>query len=284
VRAVKPGQVYLGVGPEQNYTYIAAVRPAMAFIVDIRRGNLQLHLLYKALFELAADRVEFVSRLFSKKRPPGLSASSTAEDIFKAYWNVDTNEALYKENLAAVRALLTKTHGLKLSAGDLEGIEAVYYAFFWFGPTIQYSSNQGRGGGAYPTYAQLATATDADGVAHGFLSSEERYAFVRDLHAKNLIVPVVGDFAGANALRAVGRYLKERGGVVGTFYLSNVEQYLSRERRWETFCANAAALPRDSNSTFIRSVRSGDSWYGVGLSSVLGNIASETKSCGSGLG
>ena len=62
---VKPSGVYLGVGPEQNFTYIAAVRPAMAFIVDVRRGNLDLHLMYKALFELSADRIEFVSRLFS---------------------------------------------------------------------------------------------------------------------------------------------------------------------------------------------------------------------------
>ena len=49
----KPGRVYLGVGPEQNFTYIAAVKPAMAFIVDVRRGNLQMHLMYKALFEMS---------------------------------------------------------------------------------------------------------------------------------------------------------------------------------------------------------------------------------------
>jgi hypothetical protein len=37
--------VYLGVGPEQNFTYIAALRPKIAFIVDIRRGNMNLQLL-----------------------------------------------------------------------------------------------------------------------------------------------------------------------------------------------------------------------------------------------
>ena len=71
-RVVKPGGVYLGVGPEQNFTYMAAVKPAMAFIIDVRRGNLQLHLMYKALFELSSDRADFVSRLFSLKRPAGL--------------------------------------------------------------------------------------------------------------------------------------------------------------------------------------------------------------------
>src|SRR5262249_39627391 len=64
-----PGRAYLGVGSEQNFTYIAATRPAIAFIVDIRRGNLDLHLIYKALFELSSNRVEFVSRLFSRKAP-----------------------------------------------------------------------------------------------------------------------------------------------------------------------------------------------------------------------
>ena len=71
--------MYLGVGPEQNFTYITAVRPRMAFILDIRRGNLQEHLLYKALFELSADRAEFLSRLFSRPRAAGLTTDSTPE-------------------------------------------------------------------------------------------------------------------------------------------------------------------------------------------------------------
>src|SRR5256885_8329028 len=48
--------VYLGVGPEQNFTYIAALKPRLAFIVDIRRGNMDLQLLYKAFMELSRDR------------------------------------------------------------------------------------------------------------------------------------------------------------------------------------------------------------------------------------
>src|SRR5579863_8116104 len=34
-RIVKPGGAYLGVAPEQNFTYIAATRPKIAFILDI---------------------------------------------------------------------------------------------------------------------------------------------------------------------------------------------------------------------------------------------------------
>ena len=77
-KAVLPGGIYLGVAPDQNFTYMAAIRPRMAFILDIRRGNLLEHLMYKALFELSVDRADFVSRLFSKPRPAGLDATTTS--------------------------------------------------------------------------------------------------------------------------------------------------------------------------------------------------------------
>src|SRR5436190_21629989 len=73
----KPGGVYMGVGPEQNFTYIAAMTSKMAFITDIRRENLHVLLMYKAIFELSKDRAEFISLLFTKPRPAGLSTSST---------------------------------------------------------------------------------------------------------------------------------------------------------------------------------------------------------------
>src|SRR5215467_13188962 len=65
-RTTKPGGVYMGVGPEQNFTYIAAIRPKIAFIIDIRRQNMLEHMIYKAVFEVSPDRVEFLSRLFSR--------------------------------------------------------------------------------------------------------------------------------------------------------------------------------------------------------------------------
>ena len=88
VTVTKPGRVYLGVGPEQNFTYIAALKPRMVFIIDVRRGNLHTHMFYKALFELSKDRAAFVSMLFSKKRPDGLTTKSTAQEIFSAFADV----------------------------------------------------------------------------------------------------------------------------------------------------------------------------------------------------
>src|SRR4051812_35161101 len=84
-RTVKPGGAYLGVGPEQNFTYIAALRPRMAFIIDIRRQNMIEQLLYKAFMEISSDRAGFVSMLFARPKPAGLGDRSTAEDLFRAF-------------------------------------------------------------------------------------------------------------------------------------------------------------------------------------------------------
>src|SRR6516162_6102241 len=141
----KPGRVYMGVGPEQNFTYIAATKPRMVFIIDIRRGNLDLQLMYKALFELSKDRAEFVSRLFAKKEPEGIGPNSTVEEIFNAIARAQSTEEVYAENLAAIKNQLMKKHGFPLSENDLDGIDWVYSNFRRFGPRINYGSS-GRGG------------------------------------------------------------------------------------------------------------------------------------------
>jgi len=273
VARTRPGDVYLGVGPEQNYTYIAAVRPSMAVIFDIRRGNLQLQLMYKALFELAADRVDFVSMLFAKPRPSGLGPKSTVVDIFSAFARSPRNEALYTQTLRAIKNHLTKTHALPLPAEDLDGIEYVYHAFYWSGFAVR----------ASPTYADLMTETDDAGAYRSYLASEERFSVMKNLESKNLVIPVVGDFGGPTAIRAVGAYLKAHGATVSTFYLSNVEQYLEQDRKWTLFCRNVASLPLDRSSTFIRSTNRGRGFggFGPGFVSRLGAMLEETRNCGS---
>jgi hypothetical protein len=282
-RVAPRGRVYLGVGPEQNYTYIAALRPAMAFVVDVRRGNLDLQLMYKALFELSGDRAEFVSKLFSRPRPDGLDDAASARAIFAAFVPVPASEALYRSNLQAVLAQLTRTHALGLMPDDVSGITEVYHAFFEFGPEIQYSSTGRSGGRNQPTYVDLMTATDAGGEARSYLSSEDRFAFVKDLEARNMLVPIVGNFGGPRAIRRVGAYLKAHGATVSAFYLSNVEQYLRMDGLWPAFCANVSTLPLDGGSLFIRAVRGGQSGqpFGFGLTSELGSMTEETKDCSS---
>src|SRR5439155_1048677 len=77
------------------------------------------------------------------------------------------------------------------------------------------------------------------------------------MEVNNLIVPVVGDFAGAKALKAIGAYLREHDTSVRTFYLSNVEQYLFQDDSWRRFMQNVSSMPLDSSSTFIRAVFNG---------------------------
>ena len=282
-KTVKQGGVYLGVGPEQNFTYITALKPKMVIIFDIRRGNLDLHLMYKALFELSKDRAEFVSRLFSKPRPEGLTAQSSAEEIFNAYSRVDSSDALYKENFKAIQDHLVKTHGFPVSDDDLDGIGYVYNNFYRFGPSISYnSSTRGGFGGGGVTYADLMVATDESGQFRSYLANNENFEFMKTLHSKNLLVPVVGNFGGPKAIRAVGQYLKDKEAMVSAFYLSNVEQYLRQDGIWENFCRNVATLPLDETSTFIRSVRGGRYGLGTGLNSDLGNMRRETADCGIG--
>ncbi len=286
VQRAPQGGVYLGVGPEQNFTYIAALKPKMVFITDVRRGNLHTHLMYKALFELSADRADFFARLFTKKRPPGLTAKSTASELVTAYWDSSRTptgpDSAYKENLEAIKDHLTKTRSLPLGKADLDGIDYVYSNFYWFGPAITYNSSTsagGRGGGNMASYGDLMIATDGASVSRSYLASEESYRFLKDLHERNLVVPLVGNFGGSKALRAIGRYLKERGATVAAFYLSNVEQYLRQDGLWQMFCGNVASLPLDARSTFIRSA-SGGGGGGGGLVNSLGSMLNETSGCG----
>ena len=278
----KPGGVYLGVGPEQNFTYITALKPKIVFITDIRRGNMHTQLMYKALFELAADRADFMSLLFTKKRPAGLTAKSSAHEVQQAFWDVATSdEATYLANLRAIDDVLTKRHELPLVKEDLAGIEYVYHSFYWYGPSITYNSSTGGGvSGNFVNYADLMEATDNAGLSRSFLASDENYNWMKDLEARNLLVPLVGNFAGPKALRGVAKYLKDHGAVVTAFYLSNVEQYLNQDGIWNNFCANVAAMPLDASSTFIRSGQGGGFGRGGGLMSYLGSMQVETKGCG----
>src|SRR5690349_5224012 len=68
------GGVYLGVGPDQNFSYIADIRPSVAIIVDIRRDNLLEHLLFKAMFSMSRDRADYLSLLLGRPAPRGRAA------------------------------------------------------------------------------------------------------------------------------------------------------------------------------------------------------------------
>jgi hypothetical protein len=248
------GGVYLGVGPEQNFSYIAAIRPAMAFVVDIRRQAVMQHLMFKAVFELARDRADFIALLFSKPRPADLDDTTPIQRLWEAYQQVPTDHAVAARNSIRIVEQLTRTHQFTLTAAESAQLESVLAAFVHYGPTITTRGVSGAGGGGNNvTFADLTGwSLDASGQPQSFLSTEESFRLVKSLHGKNLILPVSGDFGGPKAIRAIGAYLKKQGGVVSTFYVSNVEQYLFQDGKQRAFYDNVATLPINDRSVFIR--------------------------------
>jgi hypothetical protein len=257
------GGAYIGVGPEQNFTYIAKIRPEIAFIVDIRRQAIIQHLMYKAIFQMAPDPAHFLSLLFSRpldaKGAPG--RDTPIEAVVEYFADRASPIDVYSENLSAIRKTIEKDFEFPLSEHDAQLLEHVYSAFRqgnlqiltrWYGG--------GYGGGYYggfPTLKDLILATDLNGKQGNFLASREDYEFLRNLHRNNRIIPVVGDFAGTKALAVVADYLKENGYTVSAYYTSNVEQYLFGDQVFGAFAENIRKLPINDQSVFIRSIRTG---------------------------
>jgi hypothetical protein len=243
------GGVYIGVGPEQNFSYIAGMRPAMAFLIDIRRENRSLHLLYKALFELSPDRADFVSRLFSRPRPVDLISSAGVDELFARYAGVRRSPELLAATRTLVRERLLTGRALPLSQGDLDWIDHVLEAFYEQGPDIRFWGSSDVDA-VQPTYRWLMTAKDMTGRIRSYLASEDDFRFVKELQSKNLIVPVIGDFGGPAAIRRVGDYVRAHHGEVRAFYGSNVGVYLTTQQT-RAFCASLATLPAARRASFV---------------------------------
>jgi hypothetical protein len=257
IKRARFGGVYLGVGPEQNFTYIAAVQPKIAFIFDIRRDMLFIHLMYKSVFEMSADRVEFVANLFGRKAPPSLTTDSSVQAIFQAFSRIPADRVFAEDRLKEILSQLKTRHKFQLATADEAGIRQIYMTFVREG-VVNFSSSF-----LSPGYASLMTLTDGSGKNWSFLANKENYDRIRAMHQKNLIVPVVGDFGGPKAIRAVGQYIKDRGATVNVFYISNVEDYIGA--KWSQYTSNMASLPVEPTSSFIR-------WY-IGGSPTLASIS-----------
>lgn len=246
--------VYLGVGPEQNFTYISALRPRMAFIVDIRRENMMEHLVYKSLFELATSRADFLSRLFSRRLPSAMGEKTDLDSVMAELLATPADPVFYEENWTAIRNNLMRTHGFPLSNADQMSLEHIYRIFSTYGPFTTYSGPPVPSN-LIPSYAELLLDKGADGKNEGYLASDSNFLYVQNLHRKNLIIPLVGDFAGSMALRAVGDYLRSHDAAISALYTSNVEQYLFMDPvNWQNFYRNIASIPAAPDSVIIRAV------------------------------
>lgn len=256
------GEAYLGVGPEQNFTYIAKVRPRIAFIIDIRHLAQVQHLMYKAIFHMSPDRVQFLSHLISRPLVKGKApdAKSSVPDMLKYFSTAPADDKFYAETLAAISRMIEKEFLYSLSESDLKELDYLLSSFRRDGLDISYQTRYSFRSGSFPTMGELIAQTDLHGKYGHFLTSNEDYEFVRGLQMKNLLIPVTGNFAGPKAFSAVGDYLRQHGLTIATFYTSNVEQYLYQYDSFDAFVTNVKKLPVSDRSLFIRAV-SNRSWH-----------------------
>ena len=226
-------RAYVGVGPEQNYTYLALLEPRVAYIVDIRRGNLLEHVMFRGCFEVGKTRAAFLSALLARHEP----AQAAPDPLLRA------------EGIARTRALFDRL-AIPKAPGDDKAITQIHEAFAKYGLAISYTMlNSDR---KYPTLGDNFAARDPEGKPASFMGSEETYARVRRMVLENRVIPVVGDFGGKHALRAVAEDMTSRGLSLGVFYASNVEQYLFEQRSYGTFVESVRAMPRDDESLMVR--------------------------------
>ncbi len=253
--AALKGGAYAGVGPDQNFSYIAAVRPSIAFIVDIRRDNLLLHLLFRALFEQARTRVEYLALLFGRALPADRDAWRT-QPVERLVAYVDGNNPDAR-TVAALRQHTTAVisgFGVPLSATDVATIDRFHKSFITAGLGLRFETTGRAPQSHYPTYRDLLLSVDSRGRQKNFLAAEEDFQFVRSLQRRNLIIPVIGDLSGPRAVRAIGEVMRGRGDRLSAFYASNVEFYLARAGTADRFVENLAHLPRKTDAVIIRSL------------------------------
>ena len=262
VSSGSPQSAYVGVGPEQNFTYMAHSRPAVAFIVDIRRDARLQHLYYKRLFEDAPNRWEFLSRLLGRPLPSGFEPDPAASgrELVEFFGRLPRSRSYFERCFEELWTGLSGRFPQLATELDRFMLLRISSTFFEEGFQLTYRMGRGRTVRDFPDLEELITETDLAGSEGHFLSDPELYGFLRQLQRDNLVVPVVGNFAGPTALRAVGQYLRDHDLEVSLFYASNVEFYLFRQGDFSRFMANLKTLPFSERGVLVRSFF--NFWYG----------------------
>jgi hypothetical protein len=247
------GGVYVGVGPDQSFSYIAKIRPKMAIMIDIRKDNLLQHLLFKALFARSRNRIEYLCTFFGKPFPKTKGWDvRNVKDMVEYIDSTASDPKLFENTSREVRNQIQK-YGISLSQSDVETITKIQRAFFSAGLDIKYSSYHRPPRSIYPPYRELLLEADLEGQQQSYFNSEDDFQFVKKLEDQDMIVPVVGDLSGPQAMKAIGQYIAEIKEHVSAFYVSNVEFYLNRQGTYDKFIENLKSFPIDNRSLIIRS-------------------------------
>ncbi len=248
------GGVYIGVGPDQNYSYIAQIKPKLVLQVDIRRDAQLQHLLYKALFMMASSRVEYLSYLCARPLPKDSKkwSEKTIRDLVE-YFDRTPQDPKLVEKLKADVLKKVQSFGMDLQPRELETIAEIHHAFYEDCLEVRYTIRDRNTGRFFPAFRELLLEKDLDGNYRNYMANEADWLVLKQLHDQNKIVPVTADLSGVKAIREIGAYLKEINEKVCAFYVSNVEFYLWRYNTFDKWVDNLKALPIDAKSVIIRS-------------------------------
>lgn len=248
------GGVYLGVGPDQNYTYVAQIKPKLAIMLDIRRDALLQHVMFKALFMMSRSRIEYMSNLFARPLPKDYKKWNDRQirDLVDYFDRTPLDQKM-ADKLKADLHKKIESFGLGLNQRDWETIDEIYQAFYTDCMEVRYTIRDRPTGRFFPAYRDILLEKDLKGRQRNYLASEATFQVIKTMHDQNRIVPATGDISGVKALKSIGDYLKEINEKVTAFYVSNVEFYLFRQDTMGRFVENLKSLPIDSRTLLIRS-------------------------------
>jgi hypothetical protein len=248
------GGAYLGVGPDQNFTYIAQIKPRIAILIDIRRDALLQHLFFKSLFMMSRSRVEYLSLLFARPLPKDYRkwGEKPIRDLVDYFDRTPLDQKIADKTETDIHKRIVG-FGVPLSPRDIETIDEIYQAFYTDCLEVRYTIRDRPTGRFFPAFRDLLLEKDLEGRYRNYLAYESDFQVIKNMHDRNLIIPITGDLSGAKALKAVGEFLKEVGEKVSAFYVSNVEFYLWKADSMQRFVENLKTLPTDDRSLIIRS-------------------------------
>jgi hypothetical protein len=249
------GGAYIGVGPDQNFSYIAAIRPEVAFIFDVRRDDMLEHLMFKAAFAMSRNRLEYLCTILAKPVPADIDAwtNRSLTDIIAYVDRTPASVDLARSSEIEIERRVG-AFGIPLDANDLYVVAAYRAAFIRNGLDVQYSSIDNGRRNNMPGWRELLVEVDRSGNQLNYLAADSLFQYIMSMESQNRIIPVTGNVAGTKALRALGDEIRSRGLVISAFYMSNVEQYLMQDGSFPLFAANVKTLPMDDHTVFIRSL------------------------------
>lgn len=246
-----PGTVFLGVGPDQNYTFIATARPIEAYLLDYRKKNQLLHLMHLALIAKSPNRIDYLENYWARRvkvgliSPPNDDHSKTTEKLLLLFRRSELDQQFLAQNIGDVMSELLNSQFL--DANEIEEVGRIQKRLAGPGPEARFLALK-----MYPTIASLISMKTRAGKPGHWLAGDDYYQEVRELCFQQKIYPVVGDWSGQLCLKKLAAHLNSTEKKVGLVYISDVEFFLLRGNRFSHYIENLARLPLHDEVRIVR--------------------------------